>query len=350
MTPKERVLAALNHVQPDRVPLDYLGTPEINALLLKHFRTQDMEVVLQGLGVDLRTVAPAYVGPPLPPGQDMWGVERRPVRNQAGTYDEPCNFPFRDMTTVEDVERYPWPSPDWFDFSVIPEQCRRYDEYAIVFGSMGVMDLINGIAFGRGVEQTILDIADENPVYLALAHKRFSFYLEYSRRGLEAGRGMIDVFFVGDDYGTQRGLLMSPAKWRKLFAPYLKQLIDLGHAYDCKAMLHSCGSTRALMDDFVAMGLDVYETVQPEADGMNPEELKDLYGGKLAFHGTISTQRTLPFGSPDDVRAEVRRRVEVVGRGGGLILAPAHNIQPDTPVENVLAMYDEGRSFVAAGA
>lgn len=344
MTPKERVLAALNHIQPDRVPLDYLGTPEINELLLKHFRTADMEVVLCGLGVDLRTVGPAYVGPPLAPGRDMWGVERRPVRNQAGTYEEPCNFPFRDMVSVEEVERYPWPSPDWFDFSVIPEQCRRYEQYGIVFGSMGVMDLINGIAFGRGVEQTILDIADENPVYLALAEKRFGFYLEYSRRGLEAGRGMIDIFFVGDDYGTQRGLLMSPAKWRKLFAPKLQQMIDLGHAYGCKVMLHSCGSTRQLMDDFVSMGLDVYETVQPEAEGMKPEELKAAYGDRLAFHGTISTQRTLPFGTPDDVRAEVRRRIETVGRGGGLILAPAHNIQPDTPLENVLALYDEART------
>lgn len=343
MNSKERVLAAVNHVQPDRVPLDYLGTPEINAALLNHFRTNDMDVVLQGLGVDLRTVAPAYVGPPLQPGFDIWGVERRPVRNQAGTYDEPCNFPFKNMQSLEEVERYPWPSVDWFDFSVIPEQCKRFKEYGIVFGSMGVMDLINGIAFGRGVEQTIFDIADENPVYLALAEKRFNFFFEYSRRGLEAGRGMIDIFFVGDDYGTQRGLLMSPVKWRKLFAPYLKQMIDLGHAYGCKVMLHSCGSTRALMEDFIALGLDIYETVQPEAEGMNPEELKALYGDKLCFHGTISTQRTLPFGTVEDVKSEVRQRIAVVGRNGGLILAPAHNIQPDTKLENVLALYDTAR-------
>ena len=343
MTSKERVLAAINHVQPDRVPVDYLGTPEIDRALLRHFRTSDWECVLEALGVDLRTVGPRYVGPPLPPGQDIWGVIRKPVQNIAGTYDEPANYPWRHFTTIEEADAYPWPSVDWFDFSTIRDQCRQYSEYAIVFGGMGVMDLINGTAFGRGVEQTLMDIATTDPVGMALMQHRFTFYQEYACRALREAKGLVDIFFVGDDYGSQRGLLMSPSTWRRLFRNRLKAMVDLGHEFGCKVMLHSCGSTREIMPDLIELGLDIYETVQPEAAGMDPEELKAAYGDKLAFHGTVSTQTILPFGTPSEVQTYVRRRIDVVGKGGGLILAPAHNIQPDTPLENVLAMYSTVR-------
>jgi uroporphyrinogen decarboxylase len=116
-------------------------------------------------------------------------------------------------------------------------------------------------------------------------------------------------------------------------------MIDLAHKYGARLMLHSCGSTRAIWPDFVDIGLDIYDTVQPEAAGMIPEELAAEFGRHICLHGTISTQKTLPFGTPVSVAQEVRKRIDSFGARGGLIVAPSHNIQPDTPIENLLAMY-----------
>ena len=231
------------------------------------------------------------------------------------------------------------PDPSWFDYSALPAQCEEYADYAVVYGWVGNVDLINGTAFGRGFEQTILDIALENPVGLAIMEKRFEFGYEHTRRALETCGGKVDIVWMGDDYGTQRGLLLSPAKWRRLFRPKLQAMIDLAHRHGARLMLHSCGSTRAIWPDFADMGLDLYDTIQPDAVGMVPGELAAEFGKHICMHGTISTQKTLPFGTPSEVEREVRDRIDSFGAQGGLIVAPCHNIQPDTPIENVLALY-----------
>jgi uroporphyrinogen decarboxylase len=266
------------------------------------------------------------------------------VRNQAGTYFEAAEFPYAAFATIKDVDCFCWPQIDWFDYSQVKNQCRKYADYAIIFGAPGNMDLINGTAYGRGIEQVIYDIATEDDVGLACMEKRFQFCFSRSELVLQAGGGAIDILWIGDDYGTQNCLLIHPAKWRKLFFSKLKAMCDLGHRYGAKVMLHSCGSTRLIWPDLIEAGVDIYDTVQPEAANMNPVELKKEFGDKICFHGTISTQRTLPFGSPEEVIQEVRDRIRTVGQNGGLIVAPAHNFQPDTLVANILAMYDAVRS------
>jgi uroporphyrinogen decarboxylase len=263
---------------------------------------------------------------------------------------ESCSWPYAAFTTMADVERYRWPSPDWYDYSELPAQCERWKDYAVVCGWVGNVDMINGTAFGRGFEQTIEDIATGDAIGLAVMEKRFEFAWEVTRRTLEACGGRVDIVWMGDDYGTQRGLLMAPEKWRKLFKPNLKAMIDLAHKYGARLMLHSCGSTRAIWPDFVDIGLDIYDTVQPEAKGMIPHELAREFGKHICLHGTISTQRTLPFGSAEDVAAEVRSRVEMFGRNGGLIIAPSHNIQPDTRLDNILALYRAAGSLPGRAA
>ena len=176
------------------------------------------------------------------------------------------------------------------------------------------MDLINGTAYGRGVEQVIYDMATEDAVGLACMEKRFECCYERSEQGLKAANGQIDILWIGDDYGTQNGLLISPEKWRKLFFGKLKAMCELGHKYGAKVMLHSCGSTRPLWSGLIEAGVDIYQTVQPEAAQMNPAELKAEFGGRICFHGTISIQKTLPFGTAEDVAAEVRQRIETVGK------------------------------------
>ena len=348
MTPRERVLTALKHKNPDRCPCDYVGTPEVDEKLKKHFKTNDMSVVLEHLGVDLRVVEAPYIGPALRKWDDgrfenFWGSIRKPIKNEAGTYNEAVEHPYAAFKSVEDVERFRWPKAEWFDFGKTAADCRKYADYAIVFGSPGNMDLINGTSYGRGVEQTLYDIALEDPVGLACMRKRFECCHAISEKALQAADGRIDILWIGDDYGTQNGLLLSPETWRKLFFPRLKQMCELGHRYGAKVMLHCCGSTRPLWSDLIKAGVDIYQTVQPEAFNMNPAELKAEFGDKICFHGTISIQKTLPFGTPDDVAREVRLRIETVGKNGGFIAAPAHNTQPDTPVENLLALYEEVR-------
>jgi len=344
MTSKDRVLTALKHKQPDRCPCDYIGTPEVDNKLKKHFQTDSMDVILGKLGVDLRVVDAPYIGPALRRWEDgrfenYWGSIRKPVSNEAGTYNEAVEFPYAEFKTPEDVEKFRWPKVEWFDFSKMAEDCKKYSGYAIIFGSPGNMDLINGTAYGRGVEQVIYDIALEDPIGLACMEKRFRCCYEVSKKALETADGQIDILWIGDDYGTQNGLLMSPETWRKLFFPKLKKMCALGHRYGAKVMLHCCGSTRPLWPGLIEAGVDIYQTVQPEAMNMNPAELKAEFGERICFHGTISIQKTLPFGTPEDVAAEVRQRIETVGKNGGLIIAPAHNTQPDTPVENLLVLY-----------
>jgi uroporphyrinogen decarboxylase len=348
MTSKERILTALDHKEGDRCPCDYIGTPEVDKELLHHFETEDMEVVLERLGADLRVLDLPYIGPELRVWNDgrfenYWGSIRKPVRNEAGEYNEAVEFPYAKFESVADVEKFRWPKVEWFDFSTIARQCEKYCDYAVVYGSPGNMDLINGTAYGRGVERVLYDIALEDPVGLACMEKRFECCYAISEFALQEGSGKIDILWIGDDYGTQNGLLMSPEMWRKLFFEKLSKMCELGHKYGAKVMLHCCGGTRGLWADLIEAGVDIYQTIQPEAKGMEPASLKKEFGDRICFHGTVSIQKTLPFGSAEDVTAEVRRRIETVGAGGGLILAPAHNMQPDTPVENILAMYDTVR-------
>jgi uroporphyrinogen decarboxylase len=348
MTSKERVLTALEHKQPDRCPCDYLGTPEVDEKLKGHFQTDSMAVALEKLGVDIRVVDAPYIGPRLRKWDDgrfenYWGSIRKPVRNEAGSYDEAVGLPYAEFKSVQDVERFRWPKVEWFDYSKIAADCERYSDYAVVFGQPGNMDLINGTAFGRGVERVIYDIALEDPVGLACMEKRFECCYERSERALRAAKGQVDIFWIGDDYGSQNGLMLSPQKWRKLFFAKLKQMCDLGHEYGAKVMLHCCGSTRPIWPGLIEAGVDIYQTVQPEAKDMDPAELKEQFGDKICMHGTISIQNTLPFGTPQEVADEVQLRLETVGKDGGFITAPAHNMQPDTPVENILALYEQVR-------
>ncbi len=348
MNSKQRVLTALSHKTPDRTPCDYLGTPESTRKLFNHFHTEVLDVVLEKLGTDMRIVDAPYIGPELPKWEDgkymsYWGHIRKPIRNIAGSYDEAVELPYAEFNSIADVEKFRWPKSEWFDYSKISQDCDKYSDYAIVFGAPGNMDLINGTAFGRGVEKVIYDIALEDPIGMACMEKRFQCCYQRSELVLKAANGKIDILWIGDDYGTQNGLLMNPQVWRKLFYPRLKQMCDLGHKYKAKVMLHSCGSTRRIWPELIEAGVDIYDTVQPEAANMVPAELKKEFGDRICFHGTISTQKTLPFGKPEDVRREVRERIETVGQNGGFIVAPAHNIQPDTPLENILAMYEEVR-------
>ena len=343
MTPKERVRCSLSWQEPDRVPIQTYLTPEIERKLREFFGGKD---VLQCLGVDFRTAGPVWKGRIKEPHDgnhyDLWGTGYRSVAHpSAGSYDEAVLQPLAALKSMDDVERYPWPSPDEFDYSVIPEQCERVRDYAVCLGGASCPDILNGVSRGRGMEQVIMDIALRDEVGLAIIDRRVNFQYKVLRRGLEAACGRIDIVCLGEDCGNQNGRMFSPKDFAAVFRPRLEKFYGLAHEFGAKAMMHSCGDTHQIMPTFIEMGLDVLDAMQPEPRGMNPECIRALCKGRLAFCGLISTQRTLPHGTIEQCRAEARHRLDVIAQGGGYIFAPAHCIQPDTPLPNVLAIYEE---------
>jgi len=343
MTPKERVRCSLAWHEPDRAPIEAYLTPEVLASLERHFTGRS---VLECLGVDFRGVEAPYRGPlRAPEGDvffDIWGTGYRRVKHgSGGAYDEAVIHSLARPRTVDEVEAHPWPSPDDFDTSQVEAQCDALGDYAIVCGGPGTPDILNGVSRGRGMEQVVIDIATRDPVGLAIIDQRCAITYEVMRRTLAAGRGKIDILHIGEDTANQRGRMFSPKDFDEVFRPRLQRFIDLGHEFGAKVMLHSCGDTHDLHLTFIDMGLDILDSMQPEPPGMDIEAARERCRGKLAFCGLISTQRTLPFGTVEQCRAEARHRLDVVARGGGYIFAPAHNIQPDTPVENILAVYEE---------
>ncbi len=350
---KERFKLTINHQQPDRPPIQIYVTPEIHDRLVEYFDGQDYNDLFE---VDFRFVNP--IGGPQPglsdPGKgvddrDIWGVGYKAVTNDAGgVYYEAVDLALARITTMDECNAYPWPDPDEYDYSTIEEQAERLKDFVVCVGNAGIPDIINGVGRGRGMEQVLVDIATQNEVGIAIIDKRVAFYYEWCKRCLEAGKGKIDVLCLGEDLGSQIGPTMSPATFDEFFRPRLQMFIDLAHSYGIPAMMHSCGSTRRLQSRLIDMGLEILDAVQPEPVEMDPESLKAEFGDKLTYCGMISTQKTLPHGTEEECRAEARHRIEVIGKDGGYIFAPAHAIQPDTPLNNVLAIYEEvtGKTFI----
>ncbi len=358
MDSRERVALALAHEQPDRVPVDYWATSEINARLLQRHGFSSQEELLRHLDVDFRYIrGPRYVGPEPrqhPDGsvEDHWGVPRIRVEvgsgEKAGTYREVTAFPLERAASVEEVRDYPhWPSPDWFDYGCVREQAAeaRRAGKAVVF--MG--DRTNRCAqlkpamYLRGIAKILEDLVLSPEIAEYIFARIAGFYMAYARRTLAAGAGAIDIFFTGDDFGTQNGPFMSPEMWRRFLRGGFKGFIELGHAYGCRVAHHSCGSVKAIIPDMIECGLDILNPLQPDVRDMDPAELKGLFGGRLCFHGSISIQRTLPFGTREEIRREVQDRFDALAAGGGFVFCTAHNIQADTPLENVEALFEAYR-------
>jgi len=360
MTSRQRVALALAHKEPDRVPIDYWATPEVTARLLRRFHLSTVEQLLQRLGVDFRYIeGPAYVGPkpvvhPDASVEDHWGVPRVRVRigagEQATAYQEVVEFPLARAASVDEINAYPkWPSPDWFDYGCVRGQAAAARQTGKVVVFMG--DRLNRCAqlkpamYLRGVEQILLDLALQPELAQALFARTAAFYLEYARRTFEAADGGIDIFMMGDDFGSQTGPLVSPEMWRRFLRPGFQAFVALAKGFGLKVAHHTCGSVEPLIPDLIESGLDLLNPLQPDACGMDHARLKARFGQQLTFHGGISIQRTLPFGTPDDVRAEVRERVRTLAPGGGYIFCTAHNIQPDTPLANIEALFDAYRAL-----
>jgi uroporphyrinogen decarboxylase len=370
MTSRERVLCALNHEEPDRVPV-FFGTSGATTMLapayeqLKahlgltaptHLMSRSMQYakiddsILERLGSDGRMLSLGAVPSPLrreltaTAFVDEWGItwEMRP-----GTlYYEAVEPPLREAS-IQDLERYPWPDLTHPDrFAGVAEEARRLHEeteYAVV-GVSGA-HAFEMIFVLRGLDQFLLDMVTDPEFSHAILRKVTDVMVAGLTRFMEVAGESIDVLVMGDDLGMQKTTLMSPEMYRRIIKPYHAELIAaVKNGSEAKVFFHSDGNIYSLIGDLIELGVDLLNPVQVSAGDMgDTARLKREFGDRLAFCGAIDTQRVLPHGTPDDVRREVRRRIRDLGPGGGYILAPVHCIQPDVPPENVLAMLAEAQ-------
>lgn len=340
VTSRERVLTALAHRQPDRTPRDFWAEEPAWNRLLAHLGLTDRETVLERLGSDVRHLN-AIVPPEreVAPGvfQNFWGERYTYLPTPWGPMREDVKGALTGARTFAELEQFPWPRNDDFDYGNLATAAAGHADFALVYG---FADVWQRPALVRGWEEFFVDMI-ERPAWAHFLCRMFTdFYLEDYRRAARVTAGRIDLFLLISDLGTQRGPLISRAMFQEFVAPYLRAMIDGIHALGARVLYHSCGAIRAFIPDLMALGVDVLDPIQPTGPDMAPERLKADFGGNLSFHGGLDMQRLLPSGTPDAVRAEARRYCEVLGRNGGYILGPAHLFQPDVPPQNILAVYD----------
>jgi uroporphyrinogen decarboxylase len=354
MDSRERTFLALTHEAGDRIPIDFWVSSAMidkleRGLGLSHQQLLDL------YDIDLRYIpGPEYIGPPLEDGRDIWGVKRTvvDVRVEGGTesYKEVVESPLAVIESAEQIERYPhWPAPDSFDYGVVERQCETIRDEGRVVVFMG--DRLNRVAqlkpamYLRGLENTFADLVLRPQIVRAILTRIRAFYLAYLERILEAAKGKIDIVLTRDDFGSQVGLLISPDTWRTFIKPGFGEYIELIKSYGATAMHHTCGSVVEIIPEMIACGLDVLQSIQPEAANMSLADLKARFGRKLCFHGGISIQRTMPFGTPATIRQDIKEIANTIKPDGGYIFGTAHNIQADTSVENVQALLEAYHAY-----
>jgi uroporphyrinogen decarboxylase len=371
MTPRERVLAAIEHRQPDRVPIDVGGSSfstiigqayeRLKAHLGVEGETQYMkrksrsaildERIAQRLHTDTR---PLLVGGPdgwqdvyFDDGsfQDEFGIVWR--RAGSGHY-APTGNPLREAT-LADMDAFAWPDARnpgrTRGLSDAARKLHEGTDYAIILSlPVGFVHLSQYL---RGYEQWLMDIV-LNPEFLdTLMDRALAWWLDLAGAVLDEVGHYVDVVAIGDDVAFHDRPMVDLARYRKLFKPRHRQMMDLVKAKSkAKVLYHCCGAVKSLIGEFSNIGVDALNPVQVSSAGMDDTAaLKAAFGDQICFWGAIDTGRVLPMGTPADVRAEVRRRIRDLAPGGGYVLAPVHNIQEDVPAENIVAMADAALEF-----
>jgi uroporphyrinogen decarboxylase len=343
-TPRNRWLALLDGKPADRIPTDYQATDEVTARLLRDLDCVDEEALYRRLHIDARRfVEPRWNRPEdCDPEADMWGIRYRRVDYGTGAYEEPVFHPLAGAESVEQVRAHRWPDPDEFDYGPVTEAVEADDGYRAIHAGHYEPFLLYG--YLRGLERALEDLALRPPLADAILGRITDFYYEHHRRIFEAGRaaergGRIDLTWVAEDLGTQTGPLMSLAMYRRFLLPGQIKMAELARSYGVHVMYHTDGAARTFLPDLIdRVGIEVLNPIQWRCPGMARERLVVDFGDRVIFHGSIDNQQTLAFGSVDDVADEVRQSVMIYAPARW-ICAPCHNIQPVTPTENILAMY-----------
>ncbi len=354
MTPRERVLTAVARQRPDRVPKDLSWglTPPVRRLFQERTGRDDPEeyfgvdVRFVGLGLPpnkqpaearLRREAFARYHADLPEGATLseWGTAHIP-----GTFHHFQRYvpSMRSFATLAEFEAYPY--PDLAAPERVPPAAaaiERYHERDLAVGGALATTIFEVAWQMRGMEELLLDFALRPELAAYLLDRITTIRRRQARLLAEAG---VDILVLGDDVSMQTGMLMSPATWRTWFQGRMAAIITEARAVKpgLPIFYHSDGNPEAIIPELIEIGVTILNPVQPEC--IDPVLVKRRYGDRLALWGTIGTQTTMPFGTPEQVRAEVKRRIETVGQDGGLVLGPTHSLEPDVPWENIVALYE----------
>ena len=341
MTPRERWLAVLTRRKPDRIPMDYWSTPEATERLMAHLGVTDLPALYRRLHIDAPlSVGPRYAGPTTADGTDIFGCRYRLVEYGTGAYSECVFSPLAQYRSAEEIEaNYTWPSPDWWDYSGIAQQIESKEERPIRGGGS---EPFLTYKYLRGQEQAFMDLALNPEIAHYCLDKLFGLAYESTRRIYEQIPGKVMISYVAEDMGAQDRLMLSPAQIREFLLPRMKRVAELVHQAGAFVFHHNDGAIREIIPNLIEIGIDVLNPVQWRCKGMEREGLKSDFGDKLVFHGAVDNQYTLAMGSVEEVRREVVDNIHILGREGGYILGPCHNIQPVSPPENIVAMYDTG--------
>ncbi len=352
MTSRERVRAALDHQATDRVPRllyeEAIGyTPPIRRLLERHCGVQDPRAFFQMDLTNVRfnpTALPrsrfaGWLGAESETALASGGVDEWGVWRKAGDFHHFTRIqsPLRSVEDPACLRDYPWPDLDQpYRFHGVRERVRQLqgEGFAVVGYAGSVFERAWSL---RGFEELMIDMLTAPETAHGLLERTATLQRHAAAEFAKAG---VDIVITGDDVAGQEGLLLSAGMWRRFLKPRLADTVRAVKSANAETRVfyHSDGNLEVLLPELIEIGIDILNPVQPEC--MDPARLKREYGDRLSFWGTVSVQRTMPFGSPAEVRMEVRQRILEVGRGGGLILAPAHVLGPETPWENVLAFFE----------
>ena len=356
MTSRERFSAACEFRRLDRLPVDYLAHTEADRRLRAHLGCKSEVELLDRLGCDFfylpgRDISqnegfmPCYRGAVL----DVTETERIcpfGIRWRRGAYDskfsvdEAIAGPLESIETERDIMEHRWPTAADFDFSPLAEVAEQHSNRVIIGGLWtGIM----GDAYRlHGFQNFLMNLALNPQLMRTLINKMTDVYLELNQSYFEAMEGRMDIWFFGNDFGSQGGLLISRDMWRTFFFDNIKRLTTLAHSYGLKVMMHSCGGIAEIIPDLIEAGVDILDPIQVTAAGMEPQSLAERFGGRMVFHGGIDTQGILPFGTPEEVAAHAHEVAATLGAKGGYIFAPSQILGPDIPMENIVAMYEVG--------
>jgi len=347
MNSRERVVLAFEHKEPDRVPLWCGASPEFIEKARTFLNVDEEESVYLRFSDDFRRVFAKYDGPGkfapdynLPEGatyRSPFGIARHGYG-----YGQPLGHPLKDAS-LKEVNEYPWPDSSWMTAKYIRKDAAKWKgEFAVLGGDWSpfwhdAIDLM-------GMEDLMIKMYDDPETVEALFKHIVDYYYSVSEMIFKEGSDVIDIFFMGNDFGSQNGPLIGVNLYKRFIDPHMRRLADLGHRYGLKVMLHCCGGFETLIPSMIDSGIDGLQALQPDAFGMEPQKLKSKYGKKIVFNGCIDSHHILIKGTPEMTEQKTKEIISIMKPGGGYILSPSHDyLLEETPVENVLAMYDTAK-------
>lgn len=343
MKSRERVLSAIQHEEPDRVPICATYVPEIEAQLTAKYRPKgDLGVAL---GNDMVKIASglenSFYYSDDPEYNCPYGITWRNIRNQTGHFTEICRHPLAGDSVQIESYQVPDPATATDVLDAARTAIQRYGKEKWIIGSCQC-SVFEAAWYLRGLDTFLMDLAMEEDYVDVLLDKVMAYPLQMGLQFIDLG---VDMVWLGDDIATQQNMMISPAMWRKYFKPRYASMFAAFKRRNphIKLCYHSCGNLEAVVGDLIEIGLDVLNPIQPMA--MNPAAFKKWFGKNITMYGAVDVQRIMPFGTPDEVRQEIRQLIRDCAPGGGFILSPAHHFQSDTSVENIEAFYRAASDF-----